>query len=188
MTADALAGDCLIAIVLLRPGWEGLYHGHPPIHEVACLGKILADRQHEDGRYNLMLRGLCRVRLNREICNDRLYRSARVQVLPEQPLGGSDQEGTLRKELIRRVRPWFTGRGLTSNQFTTIFGPELPLGAVTDLMAYALPLTSAFKQELLEELDEVQRTRRLLERLEAEDLLSGDSPGPPSFPPEFSSN
>ncbi len=45
MTADALTSDRLIAVVLLRPGWEAEYPGRPPINPVACLGKIVAEQR-----------------------------------------------------------------------------------------------------------------------------------------------
>src|SRR5436309_11398401 len=63
MTAEALQGNRLIAMVLLRPGWEADYAGNPPIHEFACLGKIVADQKVADGRYNILLRGLSRIRI-----------------------------------------------------------------------------------------------------------------------------
>src|SRR5436190_14980354 len=57
MTADALEGDRLIALVLPKPGYEADQSESPPVHPVACLGKIIADQKLEDGRYNLLLRG-----------------------------------------------------------------------------------------------------------------------------------
>src|SRR5437762_6507133 len=72
MTADALAGDRLITLVLLRPGWEADYEGRPALHAVGCLGRIVAEQQLADGRYNLLLRGLRRVRLRQHVENDRL--------------------------------------------------------------------------------------------------------------------
>jgi len=56
MTRDALDGDHLIALVLLQSGWETNYDGAPPIHDVACLGKIVAENSLEDGRFNILLR------------------------------------------------------------------------------------------------------------------------------------
>ena len=44
MTADALAGDRLIALTLLQPGWEDQYEGRPAVHPVACLGRVVADQ------------------------------------------------------------------------------------------------------------------------------------------------
>src|SRR5947199_7503065 len=58
MTADALAGDRLIAMALPQPGWEPHYLGKPALHPVACLGRILAEQELADGRYNILLRGL----------------------------------------------------------------------------------------------------------------------------------
>ena len=63
-----------------QTGWEADYEGRPPIHPVACMGKIVTDERLDDGRYNLQLRGLCRVRIDAEIENAKLYRSARVEV------------------------------------------------------------------------------------------------------------
>src|SRR6266446_3214585 len=83
MTADALAGDRLIAMVLLKPGFEAEYEQRPPLHTVACLGRILADQQTDDGRYNILLRGLKRVRILSEMPPDELYREARVELLED---------------------------------------------------------------------------------------------------------
>src|SRR5204863_9636969 len=58
MTADALAGDQLIAPALLRPGWEGDYEGRPATYPVVCVGKIVSEQQLPDGRFNILLRGL----------------------------------------------------------------------------------------------------------------------------------
>src|SRR5262245_58102592 len=63
MTADALAGDRLIAIVLLKPGWEAEYEGRPTLYPVACLGRVVADQLLPDGRYNLLVRGLSRMKV-----------------------------------------------------------------------------------------------------------------------------
>src|SRR5262245_4682668 len=69
MTADALEGDRLIALVLPKPGWEGDYMGKPLLHDVACIGRIMAEQLLEDGRYNMLLRGLARVRIVDEIAS-----------------------------------------------------------------------------------------------------------------------
>src|SRR6516165_8373385 len=66
MTRDALAGDRLISLVLLRPGSDA-HERRAAVHAVACLGRILAEQALPDGRYNLLLRGLARIRLNGEI-------------------------------------------------------------------------------------------------------------------------
>src|SRR5262245_18080773 len=61
LTADALAGDQLVTMALLQPGWEPDAAGLPPIFPVACLGRIIAHKELDDGRSILLLRGLSRV-------------------------------------------------------------------------------------------------------------------------------
>ena len=77
MTANALASDRLIAPVLLRPGWEPQYEGRPAIYPVACLGRLVAEQKLPDGRYNLLVRGLSRMRIRSEVQDGRAYRTAR---------------------------------------------------------------------------------------------------------------
>src|SRR5947208_11923696 len=71
MTADALAGDQLITMSLLQPGWEPDDEGNPPLFPVACLSKIIAHKELADGRSLILIRGLSRVRISEEISTDR---------------------------------------------------------------------------------------------------------------------
>src|SRR5438876_8293933 len=86
MTTDALAGDRLIALVLLQPGWEPDYASTPAVHAVGCVGKIVADQALPDGRFNLLLRGLSRIRVDHEIPHAKQYRLARVELLAEEAI------------------------------------------------------------------------------------------------------
>ena len=67
LAVDALAGDRFIAMALLAPGWQTDQSGTPPIHPVACLGRIIAEQRLADGRYNLLLRGMSRIQIAHEI-------------------------------------------------------------------------------------------------------------------------
>ena len=40
MVADALKGNKIIGMVLLRPGYEKDYEGRPPIYGIGCAGVI----------------------------------------------------------------------------------------------------------------------------------------------------
>src|SRR3954471_8720610 len=103
MTADALAGDRLIALVLLKPGWEDDYDARPAVHPVACLGRVVADQLLPDGRYNLLVRGLSRVRLLGETPDGKLYRTARAALLADEPPEALVEAKRLRQELAERV-------------------------------------------------------------------------------------
>lgn len=110
MTADALAGDRLIGMVLLRPGWEPDYDQRPAVHGVACLGKIIAEQRLDDGRYNLLLRGVARIRILHEVPHDKLYRAAAVELVQEAPAAGEATAQVLRHRLTEGVRPWFAAQ------------------------------------------------------------------------------
>jgi len=82
MVADALSGDRLIGIVLLRPGFEASYDARPPIYPLGCSGVITHVEELPDGRYNIVLRGIDRFRVVSEDQAES-YRRAVIDVHPE---------------------------------------------------------------------------------------------------------
>jgi uncharacterized protein len=66
MVADALESHRAIGMVLLKPGWEADYQGRPPVYPVGCAGLIERCEKFEDGRYNLLLKGVARFRVAAE--------------------------------------------------------------------------------------------------------------------------
>ncbi len=50
MVADALKGDRIIGMVLLRPGYEADYEGRPPVYPIGCAGVITDAEPLPDGR------------------------------------------------------------------------------------------------------------------------------------------
>jgi uncharacterized protein len=181
MTAEALAGNRLIALVLLKDGWDKDYENNPAIHPVACLGRIVADQRLEDGRYNFLLRGLSRARIVREVPTDKLYRTAEVVLVSDIESQGST--GALaRQRLVKAVTGWFTAQAGKPEQLNKVLQSELPLGALADILSFALPLGAEVKQGLLEEFRVEQRVECLLEF-----LSTGMSPDR-RFPPGFSIN
>jgi Lon protease-like protein len=83
MVADALAGDRIIGMVLLQPGYEGDYDGRPPVYPTGCAGVITHSEALPDGRYNIVLRGIDKFRILTEDAS-RPYRLAEVEALPGQ--------------------------------------------------------------------------------------------------------
>jgi len=63
MGEDAWKGDGLLVVVLLKPGWKRDYEGTPPVHDMATLGRLVEHDRLEDGRLNIVLRGVERVRI-----------------------------------------------------------------------------------------------------------------------------
>ena len=82
LTRDALAGDRIIGMTLLRPGFEGDYEGRPAIYPVGCAGVVSHSDRLPDGRYNIVLHGLSKFRIVEEMA-DGEYRRARIEPLTE---------------------------------------------------------------------------------------------------------
>jgi Lon protease-like protein len=185
MTADALATDRLIAMVLLKSGSEERV---PALHSIACLGKIVADQRLEDGRYHILLHGLSRVGILSEINQNKLYRSARVELLHDVGMPTAPQARAYRRELSHFVVPWLKAIRLASEPVAELLRSDLPLAELVDILAFTLGLEIEFKQELLEELDVGERTRRLLQHLQSSVPAQSHALALQRFPPDFSTN
>jgi Lon protease-like protein len=188
MTADALAGDQLITMTLLKPGWEEDYTGKPALYPVACLGKIIADQQLDDGRCNILLRGLSRARILGEIDQGKLYRSARVQLLEDSPVAVHFAEQRLHTQLTQLMPAWCATLGLPDDQLSKLLDGGLSLGSLCDILGYALPLGVEFKQKLLAELSVEERAVLLLGHLQSQQPPKPAGGADHKFPPDFSSN
>jgi Lon protease-like protein len=186
MTAEALAGDRFIALVLPVPGWEKDYAKTPALHSVACLGRIIAEQQLEDGRFNILLRGLARIGIVKEIKSKKLFRCARTEVLEEIPLDDEALALHWRKTLIEKAPSWFPNQGEVVEQFSKLLHSDLALGTLSDIMTFALPLDAEFKQTLLEQLNVETRLQVLHDFLEETKAAADQSQR--KFPPEFSAN
>ena len=141
MIADALAGDSIIGMVMLRPGYEDDYEGRPPIHAMGAAGVIVASEQLPDGRYNIVLQGIAKFRVVGED-ESRAYRLASVEELPEAE--GVDREllASRRRQLESAVRAAFPGAPLPA--------PEVPDARAIDDLSTMLPLEPSERLELIE--------------------------------------
>lgn len=175
LVRDALAGDRVMALAQLEPGWEGRYEGQPPMQPLMCAGVIIWDEQVEEGRYNILLQGVCRVRLDSELSNDKLYREVSAQVLPDLPYEGPEEE-QLRQavfELAGRVPPSFAESLLP-------VAARAMGGTLADVVASAIVPEAERRQELLGELDVKRRLEGVLD--DVGELIARLQPVRPSGP------
>lgn len=158
MTADALCGDRLVAMALLRPGWERDYYQAPEIEPVVCVGAILSHERLPDGRYNFLLQGVRRARVVREL-RKRPYRVAELEAIEETPALEIDLA-----EHRRRLESVFTSgpmaRTAAGCQFAKVLASEIPTSDVADLLAFNLLDDLALKQALLADGDVARRVAR----------------------------
>src|SRR3954466_13023959 len=98
MVAEALTGDRIIGMVLIRPGHEDEYEGAPPIYPTGCSGLITHVDKLPDGRYNVIVRGLGKFSIQHEDApvSGRLYRSATIAPLDESVR--ADERDALKRE------------------------------------------------------------------------------------------
>ena len=80
LVGDALAGDRVIGMVLLREG--GADTSAPPVYPIGCAGTITHVERLPDGRYVIALRGFEKFRVHTEVLRN-AYRFASVEALPE---------------------------------------------------------------------------------------------------------
>lgn len=182
LAADTLAGDGLFALAVLKPGWEADYDGAPALEPYACLGHVIRHEKLPDGRYNLHLRGVSRIRLLDEIETDSPYRIANSVVVADAVSGDVPTLAAARKALAATVFTRVEAASGTHKQLTELFASESPLGHVCDVLAYALPLSHELKCSLLAETRPLERAAILTHALGAVRTSSR------KFPPEFSIN
>jgi Lon protease-like protein len=193
MLQDALDGDSLIAMSILAPGWEADYEGRPAVLPQVCLAKVVAHHRLDDGRYNIMALGMRRGRIVHEGPAERAFRLADIELLDD-AYGVRDpaERRAIQTALARRFQqalPVPSGGG-DKSVVSELLSSDVPLGVLTDLVSFALPLKAELKLELLAECDVDRRAALLLGALGGGDSKATCTPMtlPGGFPPKFSLN
>jgi uncharacterized protein len=187
---DALEDDGLIAMALLKPGWEANYDGQPPIEPVVCLGRVLTHRWLPEGHCNILLLGLQRAVVRCELPLTRSFRRARVQLLEDRGSPAATA-GTpmLRRRLLDLFQQLLPADEDLREELAELVGKQLPLSALTDIIAFTMGFAVETKQQLLTECDPVIRARRLVGHLRT--LAAESAPTAAkrlAYPPAFSRN
>jgi Lon protease-like protein len=165
MVMDALARDRRLCVVKLRPGYEATYAGKPPVHAVAGVGEIVSWERLANGRYNILLRGDARVRIDRELPTDTLYRVVAATVLPD---GAPRADVGASLARIRAACASLLGAlERPADLLDTALAEGQPSGVVADRIAAAVIPDPALRQDLLETLDVDARAERVAVAVEA---------------------
>ena len=160
MVTDCLARDKRLAVVGLKPGYETSYEGKPPVHGVCGAGRIVQWERLASGRFNLLLRGERRVRIDRELPTDTLYRMVAATPLDEVGADGA-AVAALTGRVKARCQQILSALGRSNEELLTMMdGLDQP-AELCDQVTSALIPTPATRQALLEELDVERRLERL---------------------------
>ena len=148
MVGDSLARDRRIAMIQPRPG-DAADAAAPALFDIGCLGRITEVEALEDGRFNLVLEGVSRFRILRELATTTPFRqveadldifddaSARTEALPS----------IIRAEIEREARRFAERHGYRIDWESV---GRLDDEALVNGLAQAIPFDVATKQALLE--------------------------------------
>jgi Lon protease-like protein len=167
MFAEALAGDRMVGMVLLRPGYEADYEGRPSIYATGCSGLITHSERLDDGRYNVVLRGIEKFTVNaeEEPAAGRLYRSALITPVDE-TVRDSDRDRLRheRKRLEALLAP------LLANGLERHLPPAMPDEDLINALAQYLEFDPIEKLALLERQGAIARCQSMVELLEMKQM------------------
>jgi uncharacterized protein len=156
MVLDVHRTHQTIGMVLLRPGWEPLYYGRPPIFAVGCAGRLEQCEDLPDGRFNIVLRGQVRIHIRDEHSREP-YRVATVEPHPEAPVPLETLDRA-RQDLITAIEK------ASEQEVVSLHGP-LPPDLFVNALCQSLDLAPLERQSLLDCNDVLARAKRLIELL-----------------------
>jgi Lon protease-like protein len=165
MVADALAGDRIIGMALLRPGFEAQYEATPPIFPIGCAGLISHSESGADGRFNIVLRGIEKFRVVTEDTS-LAYRRATVEPLDE-PLPERDRL-TLRNRRHRIEALLAVAMERTGAE--PRFPPAVPDEDLVNALAQYLDFEPLERQALLEREGILARCQGVIDLMEMRTL------------------
>jgi Lon protease-like protein len=163
MTRDILAGERFLAMGLIVEGATPTDE-RPIVEPIAGVGEVIMAHELPDGRFNMVVRGHARVRIDEELASDRPYRLVSATVLPDLPVADAgelrDAEQSLRA-LIGQLAEAIPEGGEPLRQIVAAL--ETP-DALANVAAAELIADVGTRQQLLETRDVAKR----LERVSAE--------------------
>jgi uncharacterized protein len=155
MVREAIAGNGELVIDLLRAGSESNYSSVSAVHDVACLGKIETYEELEDGKFNIVVVGIHRVRFVREVQHSP-YRLVEVEKMEEVSYDERSPDIIRRHNHLASLFARFTELATGVKQHALELMPQLDFESLVNMVAMTLNLPIEQKQELLE-LDDASR-------------------------------
>jgi Lon protease-like protein len=198
LLAESMDGDRLIAMATLTGGIASAAQDEPPIASTVCLAKIISHAEVEDDQHNILLVGIRRAMIVREIDAGRPFRIAEVQVADDiYPPSGAELRLTLKKDLLQAFGEIIPASADAQQNLHELMAGQMGLGPITDIISYTLPFDVQEKLELLNEPDVDARAGELVRLLRSGTIelhsvsieeQRVDDTGNERFPPPFSLN
>ena len=161
MARDILSGQRFLAVSLIVPGQDLDVVEKPLVRPVAGIGEVVMAHELADGRFNLVVRGRARIRIEEELLSDRPYRLVRASALTDGPVTDErelrDADQSLRA-LVGNLADAIPEGGELLRQ--VVAAQETP-SELVDVLAAALVVEPALRQTLLETRDVLRRIERV---------------------------
>jgi Lon protease-like protein len=172
MISDALARDRRIGMVQPRGGGDP-----PPLFDIGCVGRIAEVQAMEDGRFNIVLEGLTRFRIVRELEVTTPFRQVEADYAAFDD--GDDDlvlASVLRADLEQEARRFAEARGYVVDWDSV---GRLDDESLVNGIAQIAPFDAAAKQALLESPTMLDRADLLVQFLRFFGLSDDDEDSPP---------
>lgn len=164
LVRDALSGSKTLAVARLKPGFEADYEGRPPVFEICGAGRIIEHVALADGRYHIMLRGVARVRIVRELPPAQTYRVVRAELVPDVPVDAG-LSAALESQVASLWRTLAPKLPAAMRDLVEVTEGATDAGSFADRVASLIADDAATSQTLIAESDPCERLRILVERL-----------------------
>jgi Lon protease-like protein len=166
MTSDVIAGSGVLAIALLKPGFEPLYETRrAPIHSTIGLGQVVGSKKVQGENYRILLRGIGRARIVEE-SDERIYRLAQIEPLDTYCSSGADQADDLRSTLYKVINGNVALDDELRRHWLKLLEVSDDINELTDLLSATLPADAELRQRLLNEPDAAQRAEILVAQIQ----------------------
>lgn len=160
MVVDCLATHGAMAISCLLGGDDE--QGRPRMASVAGGGIVIEHNKLPDGRFNLVVVGQARLRLEERDPGDRPYRSARATILPDLDVTVPEPD---RAALVAAASMFASEVRRHDPNFAFKMPSTPDTGQLADLCAYQLVVDGAARQAILEAVDPRERVQLVIEQL-----------------------
>lgn len=171
MVEHALDGSGQIAMGVFEPDqWKQQYHGRPRLRPACCIGQIAQHEKTPDGRYNILVQGICRARIIRELPAREgiLYREVILE--PVDADSQIESKDTELLEVRERLDEMLSDGPLTHLSVAEpicdyIRNDAIPTQALLELISFAIVTDQRARYRLLEEADVHQRATVIMQEM-----------------------
>ncbi|MEZ4296559.1 MAG: LON peptidase substrate-binding domain-containing protein [Polyangiaceae bacterium] len=176
MIRDCLASHRALAVVQIDETAPRDENGHPGIARVAGAGLVVDYAELSEGRYNILVRGKARVRLD-ELPFVPPYRTARATLLDPPDAGAPTVPERDLTALISNATAFVAAVRDRDRDFDFRLPKGVPSAALADACAHHLIIDAAERQSVLETLDACERVLRVAEILALQRLALSRNAG-----------